>query len=95
MEYENWEFDLEPINDRIIGHDSYIYIKKLSIFDVEPINVELIFHWDILVAIILEFEESDIIKLDKILLSDYIRVNNYFYKSEVQIKSRIYKSLLQ
>lgn len=64
------------------------------IFNIEPINIELIFHWDILVAVILEFEETDIIKLDKILLSDYIQVNNYFYKSEANINSRIYKSLL-
>ncbi|PQL91677.1 hypothetical protein [Apibacter adventoris] len=94
MEYENWEFDLEPMQDRIMGYDSYIYSKKIMIFNTEPLNIELVFHWDILVAVILEFEETDIIKLDKILLSDYIQVNNYFYKSEANINSRIYKSLL-
>jgi len=30
MEYENWEFDLEPTNNRIEGHDSYIYIKEIT-----------------------------------------------------------------
>lgn len=94
MEYENWEFDLEPMQDRIKGYDSYIYIKKLSIFNIEPLNIELVFHWDILVAVILEFKETDIMKLDKLLLSDYIQVNNYFYKSETKINSRIHKSLL-
>lgn len=31
MEYENWEFDLEPTNDRIRGYDSYIYIKDFQL----------------------------------------------------------------
>lgn len=94
MEYENWEFDLEPINDKIKGYDSYIYNKKILIYDIEVINIELIFHWDILVAVILEFEETDIMKLNKTLLSDYIQVNNYLYKSEANINSRINQSLL-
>lgn len=68
MEYENWEFDLEPINDRIRGYDSYIYTKKIVVFDVKPIGIELIFYWDILIAVILKFKESDILKIDKIIL---------------------------
>lgn len=94
MEYENWEFDLEPINDRIRGYDSYIYTKKIVVFDVKPIGIELIFYWDILIAVILEFKESDILKIDKMFLSDYIKINQYFYKSESKINYQIYHSLL-
>lgn len=74
MEYENWEFDLEPIQDRIKEYGSYIYNKKISIIDVEAINIELYIPLGYLVAVILEFEETDIMKLDKILISDYIQV---------------------
>ena len=94
LEYENREFDLEPMQDRIRGYDSYIYSKKILIYGIEVINIELIFHWDILVAIILEFKKLDLSKLDKLLLLDYIQVNNYFYKSVTKINSRINQSLL-
>ena len=44
--YENWEFDLEPIEkERIIGFDSYIYIRELLFLGVIPRYVELIFSW--------------------------------------------------
>lgn len=36
MQYENWEFDLEPLKDRIDGYDSYIYLKEISILGVNP-----------------------------------------------------------
>ena len=38
MEYENWEFDLEPTDARIIGYDSYIYIKDLSILGIDALS---------------------------------------------------------
>lgn len=69
--------------------------KKISIIDVEAINIELYIPLGYLVAVILEFEETDIMKLDKILISDYIQVKHYLYKSEAKINSRIYKSLFR
>ena len=95
MEYENWEFDLEPINDRIKGYDSYSYIKDNSIPGVKLKNVELIFYWEILVAIILEFEESDVPVVEKLsMIGDYTQVKQYFYLSDTKINSLIYDSLL-
>lgn len=94
IEYENWEFDLEPIEDRIRGYDSYIYIRTVSVFGVKTRNIELIFHWDILVAVILEFEESDLPKVKRLSLFNYIQINQYFYLSDSKISSLIHHSLL-
>lgn len=50
MEYENWEFELDVIEDKLIGRDSYLYIgnevTELYGFKIE--RIELIFYWDIL-----------------------------------------------
>lgn len=94
MEYENWEFYLEPINDRIKGCDSYIYIKNYSVSGVRTKNIELIFYWDILVGIILEFEELHVPVVEKLSLIGYIQVNHYFYISDSKINSLIYHSLV-
>lgn len=94
MEYENWEFDLEPINDRIKGYLSYLYTKDISIFDVKPRNIELIFHWEILSAIILEFEKSDLPKVEKLSLMGYSRVNDYLYLSYTKITSQLQFSIM-
>ena len=52
-QYENWEFDLEPTEkERILGFDSYIYIRELLFLGVIPRYVELIFSWDILKVVI-------------------------------------------
>ena len=51
--YENWEFDLEPIEkERILGFDSYIYFRELLFLSVIPRYVELIFSWDILKVVL-------------------------------------------
>lgn len=64
MEYEDLEFDLEVLPERIKGYDSYIYVgKDLKNFLNYPTDkIELIFHWEILVAIIisLEYNEADL-----------------------------------
>lgn len=64
MEYEDLEFDLEVLPDRIKGYDSYIYVgKDLKNFLNNPTDkIELIFCWEILVAIIisLEYSETDL-----------------------------------
>ncbi|TWP23168.1 hypothetical protein ETU10_08720 [Apibacter muscae] len=57
MEYENWEFDLEILPDRLEGYDSYLYIgKEFNYFMNYPTDkTELIFILDRLVAVILTF----------------------------------------
>lgn len=94
MEYENWEFDLEPINYRITGYDSYVYIGNFSTPGIKPRKIELIFHWEILVAVILEFKQSDLPGAEKLFLTDYIQVKHYFYLSDSKISSIISDSLL-
>ncbi len=55
--YENWEFDLEPSGmERILGFDSYFYIKELSFLNIIPRYTELVFCWDILKVVILTFD---------------------------------------
>jgi len=64
LEYEDLEFDLEVLPGRIKGYDSYIYIgKDLKNFLNNPTDkIELIFQWELLVAIIIsiEYNEADL-----------------------------------
>ncbi|WLD24718.1 hypothetical protein NU10_04855 [Flavobacterium dauae] len=78
MQYENWEFDLEPINSRIKGYDSYIYIKEITVFDIKPRKIELIFYWELLVTIILDFNDSDLPGIQKLSMIGYKQVNLIF-----------------
>jgi len=94
MQYENWEFDLEPTNNRIKGYDSYIYIKEITVFGIKPRKIELIFYWELLVTIILDFNDSDLPGVQKLSMIGYKQVNHYFYKSDIKINSQIYHSLL-
>lgn len=94
MEYENWEFDLEPIEDRIDGYDSYIYLKEIFICGVKPRRIELIFYWEVLVTIILNFDYSDLTIVQKLSTIGYKQVNNYYYKSDMRINLQIYNSLI-
>jgi len=94
MEYENWEFDLEPVNDRINGYDSYTYIRKIEISGIKPKCIELVFHWDILVAIILQIKENDLSKAEKLIDFKFKQVEYYYYLSDNKINSQIYHSLL-
>jgi len=56
IEYENLEFELEVLPEKIKGYDSYIYVgKKVKNFLNYPTEkLELIFHWDILQAVIIK-----------------------------------------
>ena len=77
--YENWEFDLEPIEkERIIGFDSYIYIRELLFLGVIPRYVELIFSWDILKVVIftVDFKTKQEIYLFKDSLDIEFRKSN-------------------
>ncbi|WP_150111915.1 hypothetical protein [Flavobacterium sasangense] len=61
MQYDNWEFDLKVIKDRMQGFDSYIYIgKKFNKFlNYSKYKTELIFNLDILEAVLISFESSN------------------------------------
>lgn len=91
MEYEDLEFDLEVLPDRIKGYDSYIYVgKDLKNFLNYPTDkIELIFHWEILVAIIisLEHNEADLhLDLLKYLILLEKKENYTFYtKNEINL----------
>ena len=64
--YENWEFDLEPSDmERILGFDSYFYIRELSFLGIIPRYTELVFCWDILKVVILtiDFETREQLEL--------------------------------
>lgn len=52
MEYENWEFDLEPV-ENTLEYDKYIYFKNdiTSVFGFEVLKIFLYFSWDILVKV--------------------------------------------
>ncbi len=61
MQYDNWEFDLEVINDRIQGCDSYIYIgnKFNKFLNYSTDKTELIFSLDTLEAVLITFKNSN------------------------------------
>lgn len=58
MQYENWEFNLDILPDRIKGLDSYLNIdESLNTFlNVRTDKTELIFSLDILEGVIITFE---------------------------------------
>ncbi len=70
--YENWEFDLEPTDmERILGFDSYFYIRELSFLGIIPRYTELVFCWDILKVVILtvDFETKEQLELFRDILA--------------------------
>ncbi len=87
IEYSDLEFDLEILPDRIKGYDSYIYVgKEVKNFLNYPTDkIELIFYWEILVAIIIsvEYSESDL-HLDLLKYLNLVeKKGNYtFYKND-------------
>lgn len=68
MEYENWEFDLEPIGDRITGCDSYRYINSFTLPGTKIRSIELTFQFDLLMVVILEFEELNLEIAERLIL---------------------------
>lgn len=56
-EYENWEFDLEYLNEeKIKGFDSYLYLWQRAFLYLVTGRIELIFALDILEVVIMSFE---------------------------------------
>lgn len=59
MEYENWEFDLEPV-ENTLEYDKYLYFKNdiTSIFGFEVSKIFLYFSWDILIKVEIYFNTN-------------------------------------
>ena len=95
--YENWEFDLEPIEkERILGFDSYIYIRELLFLGVIPRYVELIFSWDILKVVIftVDFKTKQEIYLFKDSLDfEFIKSNQFYIKEQLIERFELDKSI--
>lgn len=60
-QYENWQFDLEALDDRLSGYHSYRYVgKKLNNFlNFTTHRTELIFNGDYLTGVIITIKHSD------------------------------------
>jgi hypothetical protein len=67
-QYENWEFELDALEDRFNGYHSYKYIgEKLNYFlKFITHKTELIFNGDYLTAVIITINFSSIAKLNNI-----------------------------
>lgn len=67
-EYENWEFDLEPMsNEKIPGYDSYLYLWIKPFMHIIANRMELIFQLDILQAVKLDIEPITSIEIDELV----------------------------
>ena len=95
--YENWEFDLEPIEkERIIGFDSYFYIRELSFLNTIPKYTELIFSWDILKVVIftVDFKTKQEIDLFRDSLDlEFIKSNQFYKENLLTEKYKLANSL--
>ena len=89
MQYENWEFSLEPIHeDRFEGFDSYLCVEELACEFIFPVYLELVFSLDILKVIIYVVVIDTEEKFSKLkdVLEERFR-NKYFkrYNSRIEI----------
>ena len=88
--YENWEFDLEPSDmERILGFDSYFYIRELSFLDIIPRYTELVFCWDILKVVILTIDFETLVQLHQfrdildLNFGNRAKFNNEYLQAEI------------
>jgi hypothetical protein len=67
-QHENWQFELDAVDDRLEGYHSYIYIgKKLNYFlNLITHRTELIFNADFLTAVIIKIKYSNKEQFDNI-----------------------------
>lgn len=67
-QYENWQFDLDVLEDRLRGYHSYKYIgKQFNYFlNFFTHKTELIFNGDYLTAVIITLKFSNIKRLNAI-----------------------------
>lgn len=86
MYYEEVEFEVEVLNDRIIGYDSYLYVGN----NFKDIEIELIFYWDILVCVLIK-STKEIVRYN---IDDYLLIKNYYIKSDVKIQNLVVSSIV-
>lgn len=68
MDYEELEFDLEILPDRIQGYDSYIYLGDFNNFlNYSTDKIELLFRIDVLEGIIISYDNIPFIASERIL----------------------------
>ncbi|NDI98344.1 hypothetical protein GWA97_04580 [Flavobacterium sp. LaA7.5] len=87
MDYEELEFDLEILPDRVKGYDSYIYLGKFNNFlNYTTDKIELLFRMDVLEGVVISYDnlpfiasEEVIVKLENVLGNPQI-VNEQYYK---------------
>ncbi|AZI20726.1 hypothetical protein [Chryseobacterium taklimakanense] len=65
-QYENWEFDLEYLQEeKIPGYDSYLYLWKKPFLHIIPSRIELIFSLDILQVVIMTCKFENLEQLNQ------------------------------
>ena len=89
MQYENWEFSLEPINEeRSEGFDSYLCFEKLLCEFILPVYLELLFSLDILKVIVyvVVIEKGEELRQLRVILEERFR-HKFFkrYNSRIEI----------
>lgn len=74
-QYENWQFELDALDDRLSGYHSYKYIgKQLNNFlNINTHKTELIFNGDYLTAVIITMRKSDVIQLQ--IINQFLVLN--------------------
>ena len=85
--YENWEFDLEPSDmERILGFDSYVFIREISFLNIIPRYAQLVFCWDILKVVILtlDFETKEQMELFRDILALNFGSKTQFKNEDLQ-----------
>lgn len=90
-QYENWQFELDALEDRLRGYHSYKYVgKQFNYFlNFSTHKTELIFNGDFLTAVIITIKKSDIAQLhiiNQFLVFDaskQIILDNYSTKFKV------------
>ncbi len=67
-QHENWQFELDALDDRISGYHSYKYVgEQFNYFlNLTTHKTELIFNADYLTAVIITIQHSDITHLQYI-----------------------------
>ena len=91
QDYENWEFDLEIMdNERIPNYDSYLYIGEVkNHLNLFSDKTELIFYWDRLEAVILTFFHIEMNTIEKI--KNILKYKCHFPIYEIHSNYEVYE----
>ncbi|POR26107.1 hypothetical protein BWK58_05560 [Flavobacterium columnare] len=76
-QYENWEFELDALENRLSGYESYKYIgKQLNYFlNFFTHRTELIFNGDYLTAVIITIKKAD--ERDLHIINQFLVLNAF------------------